>query len=700
MNTIAEALHPQLIEAFGWTLIHSIWQGTLIALSIAIVLAFISKKKSQIRYGITLSGLILMVGWSGYTFYQALAPVENGTFEASVVMMDFADETIESVLTSPATWISKMESIPLFIEPYLPGIMMIWLMGYLFFSLRWAGSLYYLHRLKTRDVFPLEYAWQLQMKKLSKRMGLQSPISLLESSRIQTPMVIGYFKPAILLPAGLLTGISPQQLEAILAHELAHIIRKDFLVNMVLAFGETLFFYHPAYWWMSHQISIEREHCCDDVAISFCGDPFIYAKTLTNLAEMKITPPSLSLAMTGSRGSLLERIQRILQPQQTVAGFPAKAFLSFLFLLGLTSTAWLTPVQGNHPSKVKPSEQFYPGISFYLQAPEETPNSIPEPTEPSIHEIQVEEPQGITEIDWQVAPLSFAMVDSPTPDLAVPPMPVLPELPEMPQMPEFSVEIREQPEQFEFQMKAFESQMESWEKSFQSIMSLHEKELGLWKESFESFQNDLSNTQKATLELEEQLAKLQHLKSLQDLKHALANEQENLSRDREQAQADKIRMLQMKEQLALQNEMARLELEKKKRHEDRERSILDQNRAQAERQRMNMEIARKKEELARRQSEAHKRDLEKELRYRERQERLRNTGSIKPERKYESVKRELKKDGLLDKDPNRLHIKKSPHSLKINGHKLSPELEKKYRSLLKRWGFNLGDKSSFTMTLN
>ena len=133
---------------------------------------------------------------------------------------------------------------------------------------------------------------------------------LLESTRVDVPTVIGWLTPVVLLPASALAGLTPQQIEAILAHELAHIRRHDYLVNLLQTLVETLLFYHPAVWWLSRRIRVERENCCDDLAVSLCGDPVAYAAALADLEELRSSNRTLALAATG--GSLLQRVRRLL----------------------------------------------------------------------------------------------------------------------------------------------------------------------------------------------------------------------------------------------------------------------------------------------------------------------------------------------------------------------------------------------------
>jgi beta-lactamase regulating signal transducer with metallopeptidase domain len=132
---------------------------------------------------------------------------------------------------------------------------------------------------------------------------------LLESALVEVPTVIGWFRPVILVPATFFTGLPPEQIEAILIHELAHIRRHDYFVNLFQIGIETLLFYHPVVWWISRAIRQEREHCCDDLALQIVGDREVYVRALASLEESRSLPMAITLAATG--GSLLQRIKRI-----------------------------------------------------------------------------------------------------------------------------------------------------------------------------------------------------------------------------------------------------------------------------------------------------------------------------------------------------------------------------------------------------
>src|SRR5207247_9201321 len=148
------------------------------------------------------------------------------------------------------------------------------------------------------------------------RLRTSRPVRVLEAAVVQVPAVMGCLLPLILLPASALTGLSPLQLDALLAHELAHVRRYDYLVKLVQSVIETLLFYHPAVWWVSQQVREERELCCDDLAVAVCGDAHFYATALVGMERLRGTPPAFALAATGPGGALMGRIRRLVAPVQ------------------------------------------------------------------------------------------------------------------------------------------------------------------------------------------------------------------------------------------------------------------------------------------------------------------------------------------------------------------------------------------------
>lgn len=188
-----------------------------------------------------------------------------------------------------------------------------------------------MHQLARRHVQPLAGSWPAHLEELARRLGLRRSVRLLESATINTPLAMGWLKPTVLLPASALSGLAPEALEALLAHELAHIRRHDYLVNMLQTAVETLLFYHPAVWWVSHRMRVEREFCCDDLAARTCGSPVTYARALAEMEALRVVVPRPALAANG--GSLLERVARLVG--RPLPSRRAPAWLSGLMVFSL-----------------------------------------------------------------------------------------------------------------------------------------------------------------------------------------------------------------------------------------------------------------------------------------------------------------------------------------------------------------------------
>jgi uncharacterized protein involved in exopolysaccharide biosynthesis len=212
------------------------------------------------------------------------------------------------------------------------------------FSCRWLNGSRWIRHLKTSDTSPLDHEWQLRLRALSQRLNVHRPVALFKSALVEVPLVIGWLRPVILLPASALSGLTPDQLEAILAHELAHVRRCDYLVNAFQNVVETLMFYHPAVWWISSCIREEREQCCDDLVVSACGNRVTYARALLFLEEARGLP---RLALAANGGSLIYRVRRLLGISRegcppSAAELTGIALMAFGFVMILAATYLLS----------------------------------------------------------------------------------------------------------------------------------------------------------------------------------------------------------------------------------------------------------------------------------------------------------------------------------------------------------------------
>ncbi|MGK2856540.1 MAG: M56 family metallopeptidase [Thermoanaerobaculia bacterium] len=313
MTTLASLLEGPLADAIGRALVHLVWQASLVALLLAGVLAAMRRSGANARYAVSCAALALIVVLplaTGALAWRGDVPLASPSAEptrASTVAMPFPAPDAEP--SRHAATPGALASIPL--DPALPWVVGFWLAGVTLLSARIALALVSARRLADSGIETLPRAWSATLARLADAMGIDRAVRLLESTRVDGPTVVGWFSPVILVPASALSGLTPQQLETVLAHELAHIRRHDFAVNFLQTLVETLFFYHPAVWWISSRVRVEREHCCDDDAVALCGDAVGYARALATLEEMRAARvPSPALAATG--GALLGRVRRLL----------------------------------------------------------------------------------------------------------------------------------------------------------------------------------------------------------------------------------------------------------------------------------------------------------------------------------------------------------------------------------------------------
>ena len=303
-----------LSEALGWTLLHFLWQGSLIAVMLWCTLSLMERRSSDARYGAACVALLAMMVFPLLTFLH-LAGEEYNSLVAAPISVDARSVAVYAgVGAGPASWSSHLTPA---IDRLMPWLMALWCAGVLVFSCRLAVGLSVAHGWKLQGTEDTPARLQKVFDDLRTRLGVRQAARLVESACVHAPMVIGWLKPVVLLPAGCLAGMSQQQVEALLAHELAHICRNDYFVSVVQSVLEAVLFYHPAVWWISNQVRREREYCCDEMAVGVCGDRLAYAKALSQLEERRALLPDVALGANG--GVLTMRIKRLLGYRQEIA---------------------------------------------------------------------------------------------------------------------------------------------------------------------------------------------------------------------------------------------------------------------------------------------------------------------------------------------------------------------------------------------
>jgi uncharacterized protein (TIGR03435 family) len=307
------------VQSLGWTLVHFLWQGLVIAiLYAAIRRGWTRKLDARARYLLACAAMMAMIAAPLMTW--GLLRTRRGSPDASYRVQDIARLAsttggATARMTLPASVRSTIPSA----EPsqFLPWVVMVWLAGTLVFSTRLAGGWVIAVRMRWVLVRAAPPEWQDNLRALGARIGLSRPVRLLVSALVQAPTVVGSLRPVVLVPVGALSGFPPEHVEALLLHELAHIWRRDYLVNILQSIAEALLFYHPAVWWVSGHIRAERELCCDDAVVSLTGDPLTYARALAQLESHRRA--HLTAAVAASGGFLSRRIARLLGRRQPAA---------------------------------------------------------------------------------------------------------------------------------------------------------------------------------------------------------------------------------------------------------------------------------------------------------------------------------------------------------------------------------------------
>src|SRR5271157_1053663 len=293
MSAVAQALTAALL--------HFIWQGMVVAFLLWVALLALRKRSAQARYLAALAALVVLAVLPVVTavrVYTALPSSAMAFANAAAIPADILKVAVEQAAAS-GRWMAALETWA------LP----VWSLGVLIFALRAVWGCHRISAMRRRAI-PAAPDVLARVAEIGAGMGLARPAQVFMTAIAGSPSVVGWFRPVILLPAAALLGLTPEQLEAVLAHELAHIRRYDSLVNAAQILVETLLFYHPAVWWTSARIREERELCCDDLAVGCCGDALCYARALARLERLRVNAPLLALG--SADGPLAYRIRRLM----------------------------------------------------------------------------------------------------------------------------------------------------------------------------------------------------------------------------------------------------------------------------------------------------------------------------------------------------------------------------------------------------
>ena len=330
MKTVFESIPESVVSALGWTLLHSVWQGTLLA-AIAFAGFFLLRKSAaSLRYniGIVFLSLQIIISVGTFTYYQQRTALVNVKPQATFITKTLTESVNTPVLNYNLPLTIKAQQ---WLNMHINELVICWLIGACLLMLRFAGGWIYTEHLRSKARIVMNKEWRIRFGVLTAKLNISQSVEFRETAKILTPMVIGTLRPVVLIPLGFLTGFSTSQIEAILAHELAHIRRNDYLVNMLQSLVEVVFFFHPALWWLSEKIRTEREHCCDDIALTVCEDKMALARALVKVAEWQ-SAPYLAMAFASKKPLLLQRIRRVMGVAPQSGKLRANWPLTIIFL--------------------------------------------------------------------------------------------------------------------------------------------------------------------------------------------------------------------------------------------------------------------------------------------------------------------------------------------------------------------------------
>jgi beta-lactamase regulating signal transducer with metallopeptidase domain len=336
METLLEFFNAYWLRIFGSTLLHSLWQGLLITGVITLILQLIPGKQSNVRYGVALVGLLLIVVSSIITFTYLYAPPGESA-SSDVNQIQLIINQVQPKITL-ATYLAQSAA---YIQSVVPFFIIGWIAGVIFFLARMVTGLVYINKLKAHSV-PLVDKWSDYIHELTLKLKINRTIRLAESALIHAPVVFGFLKPIILIPVGMCTALSTHQLETILLHEMMHIRRRDYVANLIQTCIEAIYFFNPFVWMLSSFIKQEREHCCDDAVVRLHGSASEYVHALSALEEIRLTKVGVSLSFAESKNQLLTRIKRIMEKSAKSYSGRERIVPALLLVIGLVCTSWMT----------------------------------------------------------------------------------------------------------------------------------------------------------------------------------------------------------------------------------------------------------------------------------------------------------------------------------------------------------------------
>lgn len=315
------------IQSLSWALVYAVGQGMVVFALLWFVLKLLPATAANVKYHMCLLGLTLLLVWFGITWWQQYHALQQewALLQALPVGTQNGGNTLYALMQLAAPWLCI---------GYLAG-----LFGML---LRFSGGMWQLFSLRSNGISQAGDTIITLLDTLKHKLDIDKRVQLFISAKAQVPMVIGYLKPMILVPAAAIAQLTPAQLESILLHELAHIKRNDYFINILQTIAETILFFNPFVWMISRIIRREREYSCDDMVLQHIGEPHTYATALATLAIYPATVP-LAMAASGTSHPLFNRIKRIMEMKKNPFSYSKMVATIFMLAIIAGAAIWFTP---------------------------------------------------------------------------------------------------------------------------------------------------------------------------------------------------------------------------------------------------------------------------------------------------------------------------------------------------------------------
>jgi beta-lactamase regulating signal transducer with metallopeptidase domain len=324
-------------KALGHSLLYSLWQAFIVFICLRLILRLIPNASARIKYSLSYFAYLGIAAWFVITLFHQLPLAQNELAFRVIIGQNALQQTTFEQTTS----ISGSALSFSYLNNYLPWIVGFYLLGIVWFMMRLVYNYFHANTLKTSGLIALDASWQQRIVQLADTINIHQKVRAYFSRHVDTPMMIGFFKPVILLPLATMNHLSVQQFEAILLHELAHIRRNDYFLNLLQSIVDTILFFNPFTWWITKNIRDEREKCCDEMVLQL-SDPYHYARALLALEE-PLRNRALVMTAVGEHSQLLHRIKNIMEMKNNHINLRQKFVVFLVIAVASISVAWLSP---------------------------------------------------------------------------------------------------------------------------------------------------------------------------------------------------------------------------------------------------------------------------------------------------------------------------------------------------------------------